>query len=146
MRRAEHDGGHLTRVRAPGSPLRSAGPGRVLVAGDAAGLLEPFTREGISYALRSGRLAGRAAARAALGPDPEGALARYPRAVEATFGPEMEAGRRALAAFTRHPRLLHEALASPVGFALFTRTVAGRSTFARQLHRPGVARLLDRLG
>ena len=30
----------------------------MLVCGDAAGLLEPWTREGISYALRSGRLAG----------------------------------------------------------------------------------------
>ena len=33
---AVHDGGHLTRVRAPGSPLQR---GQVLVAGDAAGLL-----------------------------------------------------------------------------------------------------------
>jgi flavin-dependent dehydrogenase len=38
---AIHDGGHQTRVRAPGSPLRR---GAVLVAGDAAGLLEPWTR------------------------------------------------------------------------------------------------------
>jgi geranylgeranyl reductase family protein len=52
--------GHLTRVRTPDSPLRR---GRVLVAGDAAGLLEPWTREGISFALRSGRLAGETAAR-----------------------------------------------------------------------------------
>ena len=51
----EHDSGHLTRCRTADSPLRR---GRVLVAGDAAGLLEPWTREGISYALRSGALAG----------------------------------------------------------------------------------------
>lgn len=47
--------GHLTRCRADDSPLSR---GRVLVCGDAAGLLEPWTREGISFALRSGRLAG----------------------------------------------------------------------------------------
>ncbi|MCU1601666.1 MAG: geranylgeranyl reductase, partial [Frankiales bacterium] len=52
------DGGHQTRVRTAASPLRR---GQVLVAGDAAGLLEPWTREGISFALRSGRLAGQAA-------------------------------------------------------------------------------------
>ena len=46
------DSGHLTRCRADDSPVRK---GRVLVAGDAAGLLEPCTREGISFALRSGR-------------------------------------------------------------------------------------------
>src|SRR5690606_13330011 len=61
-----HDSGHLTRCRAPASPLRH---GRVIVAGDAAGLLEPWTREGISFALRSGALAGAAAA--------SGDLARY---------------------------------------------------------------------
>ncbi|MET8299419.1 geranylgeranyl reductase family protein, partial [Streptomyces sp. NPDC005180] len=44
--------GHLTRCRADDSPLSR---GRVLVCGDAAGLLEPWTREGISFALRSGR-------------------------------------------------------------------------------------------
>ncbi|MCM3922498.1 geranylgeranyl reductase family protein, partial [Frankia sp. AiPs1] len=57
----QHDSGHLTRVRAVDSPLRR---GRVLVVGDAAGLLDPWTREGISFALRSGRLAGEAAAAA----------------------------------------------------------------------------------
>ena len=54
-----HDSGHLTRWREPGSPVRR---GAVLVAGDAAGLLEPWTREGISFALRSGLAAGAAAA------------------------------------------------------------------------------------
>ena len=46
------DSGHLTRCRSDRSPLRK---GRVLLAGDAAGLLEPWTREGISFALRSRR-------------------------------------------------------------------------------------------
>jgi geranylgeranyl reductase family protein len=53
------DSGHLTRCRSACSPVRR---GRVIVAGDAAGLLEPWTREGISFALRSGTLAGAAAA------------------------------------------------------------------------------------
>ncbi|SDZ13740.1 FAD-dependent monooxygenase [Herbiconiux ginsengi] len=57
-----HSSGHLTQWRTGTSPLRR---GRVIVAGDAAGLLEPWTREGISFALRSGAWAGQAAASAA---------------------------------------------------------------------------------
>ena len=129
------DGGHLTRVRAPGSPLVR---GRLLVAGDAAGLLEPWTREGISFALRSGALAGTAAA---------GEPASYPAAVEAELGPEMAAGRRALAAFTRHPRVVHEVLRSlPGTWGLFTRLVSGGTSLDRQLDRRSVRTLVGLLG
>jgi flavin-dependent dehydrogenase len=129
------DGGHLTRVRAPGSPLVR---GRLLVAGDAGGLLEPWTREGISFALRSGALAGAAAA---------GDPATYPAAVEAELGPEMAAGRRALAAFTRHPRVVHEVLRSlPGTWGLFTRLVSGGTSMERQLDRRPVRTLVGLLG
>ena len=129
------DGGHLTRVRAPGSPLVR---GRLLVAGDAAGLLEPWTREGISFALRSGALAGAAAA---------GEPASYPAAVEAELGPEMAAGRRALAAYTRHPRVVHEVLRSlPGTWGLFTRLVSGGTSLDRQLDRRSVRTLVGLLG
>ncbi len=46
-------------------PLQPRAPlarGRVLLCGDAAGLVDPVTCEGISYALRSGQLAARAIA------------------------------------------------------------------------------------
>ena len=132
---AHHDGGHLTRVRAPGSPLVH---GRVLVAGDAAGLLEPWTREGISFALRSGALAGAAAA---------GDPASYPAAVEQELGPEVAAGRRALAAFTAHPRVVHEVMRSLPGmWGLFTRLVGGQTTLDRQLERRSVRGLVSVLG
>ncbi len=117
--------GHLTRVRTPDSPLRR---GSVLVAGDAAGLLEPWTREGISFALRSGRLAGEAAA--------GGRLDAYAPAVERALEPEIGAGRVLLPAFAGSPALFHALLAGP-GFGLFRRLVDGRSTFGRQLRRPG---------
>ena len=130
----QHDSGHLTRVRAAGSPLRR---GRVLVAGDAAGLLDPWTREGISFALRSGRPAGAAAA-AAAGGDLT-ALDAYPEQVEAVFGSELASGRVLLGLYRRRPELMHAMMsAGPGGFGLFTRIVDGRSTFARQLRRPGV--------
>ncbi|MCM3884941.1 geranylgeranyl reductase family protein [Frankia sp. R82] len=136
----EHDSGHLTRVRAVDSPLRR---GRVIVSGDAAGLLDPWTREGISFALRSGRLAGEAAAATVAAPRASGprgvaALAGYPSRIEQILGPEMDAGREVLAAFARRPVVMHMLLASPGTFGLFTRLIEGRTTVARQLRRPGV--------
>ena len=85
--------GHLTHCRAAGSPLFR---GRVLVAGDAAGLLEPWTREGISFALRSGTLACQVAARAAEAASAEeltSTLEAYVSAVEDSLQREMAAGR-----------------------------------------------------
>jgi geranylgeranyl reductase family protein len=113
------DSGHLTRCREESSPLRR---GRVLVAGDAAGLLEPWTREGISFALRSGALAGAAAA--------AGDPARYEHEVTAALVPEMRAGRRMLAAFARHPGAFHAALATPPGWHRFSRFCRGESSVA----------------
>jgi geranylgeranyl reductase family protein len=132
---AVHDGGHLTRVRTTTSPLRR---GRVLVAGDAAGLLEPWTREGISYALRSGALAGRAAAT-----DP----ASYDDAVVAALGPEMAAGRRARTAFTHHPGTVHSVFRHLPGmWHLFVRLVGGETTMAEQLERRSLRGLVRLLG
>ncbi|MDI3404714.1 geranylgeranyl reductase family protein [Streptomyces cavernicola] len=102
--------GHLTRCRSEDSPLSR---GRVLVCGDAAGLLEPWTREGISYALRSGRLAGEWAVRVAESHDAVDARRQalnYAFAVRAGLGMEMSLGRRLLNVFERRPGLLHAAL------------------------------------
>lgn len=139
--------GHLTRCRAGGSPLRR---GRVLVAGDAAGLLEPWTREGISFALRSGALAGRAAAAAATAVDEPTAaaeLSAYADLVCDQLGPEMAAGRLFLRAFERNRQVFHGFLASvPGGWRLFTRLVEGETTLREQAARPVVASLLAALG
>ncbi|MBG0827079.1 NAD(P)/FAD-dependent oxidoreductase [Planomonospora sp. ID67723] len=62
----------------PGRP--TPGRGRVLLAGDAASLINPLTGEGIYYALLSGRLAGEAAMRAAA------PLPAYRRALRAALG------------------------------------------------------------
>jgi len=133
--RPQVESGHLVRMRAPGSPLRR---GNVLVAGDAAGLAEPWTREGISYALRSGRLAGECAA--------DDRVADYPRRVEAVLGVEMESAHAALAAYTRHPEAFHLAVSGlPGGFTMFQRLITGRTSLTRQVHRRGVRRMLEAL-
>ncbi|WTL28236.1 geranylgeranyl reductase family protein [Streptomyces sp. NBC_01498] len=102
--------GHLTRCRTEDSPLSR---GRVLVCGDAAGLLEPWTREGISFALRSGRLAGEWAVRIAEAHDAVDARRQalnYTFAIKAGLGVEMGVGRRMLAVFERRPGMLHAAI------------------------------------
>lgn len=136
--------GHLTRCRRPDSPL---GAGRVLVAGDAAGLLEPWTREGISYAVRSGALAGAAAALCGLGSSsPQEALASYVRGVEAELGVEMRVGAAALRLFEKHPRLFHVLLTrTPPGWRAFIRITRGDSTLASIASHRLVAAVLRRM-
>ncbi|MFC7307867.1 geranylgeranyl reductase family protein [Streptomyces monticola] len=143
--------GHLTRCRSDDSPLSR---GRVLVCGDAAGLLEPWTREGISFALRSGRLAGEWAVRVAEAHDAVDARRQalnYAFAIRAGLGVEMSLGRRMLHLFERRPGLLHAAL---TGFRpawnAFARITRGSTTLAEIVRTHPVARralhALDRTG
>jgi flavin-dependent dehydrogenase len=99
----------------------------VLVAGDAAGLLEPWTREGISFALRSGALAGEAAA--------TGDLASYESTVESLLVPAMRAGRRLLRLFEAHPGYCHAALATPPGWRVFSSFCRGEADLAELVER-----------
>jgi len=119
------DSGHLTRCRTDDSPLRK---GRVVVTGDAAGLLDPWTREGISFALRSGALAGEFAA--------EGDLDGYVAAVNATLVPDMRAGRTLLTAFTRHAGAFHRALGTTKGWRAFVKMCRGEMTMSELVARP----------
>jgi geranylgeranyl reductase family protein len=136
-----HDSGHLTRCRAEESPLRR---GAVIVAGDAAGLLEPWTREGISFALRSGALAGLAAARAAA--DGPAQLDGYVEAVGRELVPQMRAGRRLLDVFERRQWALHHALGTPPGFALFSRFCQGTLGFDELMRLRPIRAMLAVLG
>jgi flavin-dependent dehydrogenase len=81
----------------------------VLLAGDAAGLVNPFNGEGVSYALESGAWAGRAVGRAhdaGFGtPAAEKALQGYHHQVKAAFGHYMGAG-RLFAALMGHEAVL----------------------------------------
>jgi geranylgeranyl reductase family protein len=135
--------GHLTRCRTRDSPLYRD---RVLVAGDAAGLLEPWTREGISFALRSGTIAGRAAAQAAAAAsaaETTSAMAAYAAEISATLAPEMIAGRRFQRAFTRHPRMFYMAIALvPKAWDFVARAISGEANFAGIAKSPLVRMLL----
>ncbi|MEU2510851.1 geranylgeranyl reductase family protein [Streptomyces syringium] len=133
--------GHLTRCRSDDSPLSR---GRVLVCGDAAGLLEPWTREGISFALRSGRLAGEWAVRIAEAQDAVDARRQalnYAFAIKAGLGVEMGVGRRMLTLFERRPGLIHAAVTGfrPAWHA-FARITRGTTTLAEIVRTHPVAR------
>jgi geranylgeranyl reductase family protein len=134
---AAQDSGHLTRCRTDDSPLRQ---GRVIVAGDAAGLLDPWTREGISFALRSGALAGEYAAR----DDLDG----YVAAINTTLVPDMRAGRTVLNAFTRHTGTFHRGLNTAKGWRAFVKLCRSEITASEMVSRPSARlslALLNRL-
>ena len=122
---AVQDSGHLTRCRSDRSPLRK---GRVIVAGDAAGLLDPWTREGISFALRSGALAGEYAAK--------GDLDGYVAAVGAALVPDMRAGRTLLSAFTRHTGTFHRGLSTAKGWSAFVKMCRSEISLSELVARP----------
>jgi flavin-dependent dehydrogenase len=92
---------HMLPTRTPDVPLVR---GRALVLGDAAGLLEPFTGEGIYYAVRSAHLAAHALVQASASDvAPKG----YAIAVEAEIMPELRGARALQQLFDLSPLLFH---------------------------------------
>ncbi len=102
-----------------GAPRPMPGKGRVLLAGDAAGLVDPITGEGIGHAILSGALAARAAKTAIASGDPRRALALYRR--------DTRPIRRAIA----QARLLRPLIFSARLQPFFARTFAGSRTLKR---------------
>lgn len=85
--------------------------GLVLV-GDAGGMVNPFSGEGIAYALQSAAIAAECVVQASArpeGPGRERALAAYPAAVRQELGSWYRVGNRAANALGR-PRFMHHAL------------------------------------
>jgi geranylgeranyl reductase family protein len=123
--------GHLTRCRSEDAPLFR---GRVLVAGDAAGMLDPWSREGISFALRSGAMAGHAAAQlsqATSDDEAASALTGYADSISSALVPEMQAGWALMQAFRRHPWAFHMAIILvPHAWNLFASVLCGQTSVA----------------
>lgn len=85
-----------------GAYRKTPGAGRVLLAGDAAGLVDPITGEGIGWALRSGQFAGQAAIEALANGGPATAMPAYQRRL-AHIHREMDAARRIRALIYARP-------------------------------------------
>lgn len=115
----------VTPLRGAGLPMAlNRGPAYtrgLLLAGDAAGTVNPFNGEGISYAMETGRMAAETAAEALArpeGPARESVLRRYPERLRTSYG--------------RHHRL-------GMGFlALLSRPDVVRFTTAHGLKRPAL--------
>jgi flavin-dependent dehydrogenase len=87
----------------PLAPRRGAlARGRVLLAGDAAGLVDPVTAEGISHAIRSGQLAATALANCQLDVSRAGKL--YQSLLETEILCELRAGRILAKVLYNYPR------------------------------------------
>lgn len=80
----------------------------VLVIGDAAGLIEPLTGDGISYGVQSAGLAAEAVVRWLHGACSD--LSEYREAVRREIVPELVYSRKLMAFFNAFPRMIHEAL------------------------------------
>ena len=89
-------------------------PGRVLLVGDAAGLVNPVTGEGIYYAVATGIAAGRAAAAALADGRPATAGRRYARAARRHLFPHLR-HTAAAGLLSRRPALLDAGLRASAG-------------------------------
>jgi geranylgeranyl reductase family protein len=98
--------------------------GRVLLAGDAAGLMDPLLGEGVRHAIDSGRMAAEAVL--------AGNLSGYTRQVQREIGADFLWGLRWARAFYEHPWGCFElAVRNPRFVRGFVRLFAGQTTYRR---------------
>lgn len=135
------ESGHLTRCREDNSPV---GIGRTLLVGDSAGLLEPWTREGISYSVRSGRMAAESILNATATPD---VVSQYSASLSRTLFEEMKAGFACRKAFECRPDFFHFLIGSTSpGWKYFTRITTGDSDLSRAMNHRSVKVAMNYLG
>jgi geranylgeranyl reductase family protein len=118
--------GHLVPLGGQAMPLHGS---RVVLAGDAGGLIEPLLAEGIYYALRSGQIAAEVIADSFRREDLD--LADYTRRVEAEFMPAYQRSLGIARVAYRFPRacLTGLAMISPVQ-ELFRETIPSQGSSA----------------
>ncbi len=120
----------------PIAPRRTLARGRVLLAGDAAGLADPVTGEGISWAMQSGLAAAEAILDARL--DPERACQSYVSRLRRDVLPELRVARALASLLYRRPRIAGR-LFDRSGAALseaMTDVVCGRKTYRELVCSP----------
>jgi geranylgeranyl reductase family protein len=138
----EYDG--LTGLRGYRLPYRQAtstvARDNVLLVGDAAGLVDPLTGDGMYEAFVSGKLAAEAIL--------SGDLTRYEQRVLAELGPLHRASWSAKHAIDRFPRVVFAIARLPIAWPVIARIIRGDlhdPTSARGLARAPL-KALDRLG
>lgn len=102
--------------------------GRVLLAGDAAGLVDPLLGEGVRHAVDSGRLAAQAVL--------ADGVAGYSQRVHRQIGDDLLWGKRFARAFYRHPWGSFElGVRNPLFLDGFVALFAGRTTYRQMAAR-----------
>ena len=120
---------HMLPTRGANMPLVR---GRALVLGDAAGLLEPFSGEGIYYALRSAHLAAEALQQASV---TDTSPCTYANAIDTEIMPELVGARALQHLFDAYPWLFHLMIRSrPHYWQAFAKILRGDRGFA-DVHR-----------
>lgn len=125
--------GHLIPVRPRGGPLAR---GRVILVGDAAGLADPVTAEGITFAIQSGQLAAQSLLECKF--DMDKAARAYQVRIESEILPELRAARHLARLLYFHPRIRdrvfrnHGQLLSE----FMTDVVMGHRTYRDALRKP----------
>ena len=136
------DSAKLTDLHGTRLPMRRSGPasaGPVLLVGDAAGLVDPLTGDGIFEALVSARLASEAIL--------AGEHHRYEERLAAAVGRRTASSWKAKRVLDRHPRLTFEVARLPFVWSAVSGVLAGEIESSRDVHglaRPPL-RLLARL-
>ena len=110
--------------------------GRVLLAGDAAGLVDPITAEGISHAILSGQLAAAALTEGRLDVAKVGAI--YQSLLEKNILGELRAARFLARMLYRHPRIRNGVfrLNGQALCEFVTQIIMGESGYREALKRP----------
>ena len=129
--------GHHLPIRTDGAPIVR---GRVLLVGDAAGLVDPMSGEGIMAAFLSSSIASRAIMRFLQGREPD--LLSYEAEVEREIMPDIRAACVLRDAFHYHPRLCYFAMKRSGLFRrLLCELMAGKRSYVDFLRWLGPARL-----
>jgi len=118
-----------------GGLARRVAGDRVLLAGDAAGFVDPFQGEGLAYAIRSGQLAAEAALDAARANDfSRASLATYEDACDRAFGRNLVYSRRLMRFMHGWPSVFIDGVATePPVVRRFLEIAAGRLSYRRFL-------------
>lgn len=136
IKRVIRSHGYLLPCRPPGAPVQK---GRALLVGDAAGLVEAFTGEGIYWAIRSGQIAGRSILRG-------GATLDYNRQLDAALMPDLMSARRWLKIYMLAPRACYLLpMRAPMFWAAVCAIVRGERHFVDIKRRLGPAGFIENL-
>lgn len=136
IRRVIRSHGYLLPCRQPGVPVQK---GCALLVGDAAGLVEAFTGEGIYWAIRSAQIAGRSILKG-------GPARDYTRQLDAALMPDLVAARHWLKVYMLAPRACYALpKRAPMFWAAVCAIVRGERHFADIRRRLGPAGFIESL-